>query len=361
MAETIDDSIIPRTIISTRTKFLLTVLGLLAFALSLFLLVPTNNANFPPWVPELQQRIKVALSVPAPFAFVGLLGGIVGLAELTATFQTYPREALRTRWAWILIVVNMLAAVVALIIVQATMPTVNIVLQVLGVGVGFQAIIRTKFVLARPIGGASSGKDNGEISVNLGWLYDQFQNLCRTQIDLELMNNRRTAVTRLIKYYPTLAALYDIAWYTINARATLTAEEEANRLAELEKLIDPKAPEFFAKTSIALLILENGGQAYVELLLNQAAQAQTSLEAVTVPNNTKHLVYYLVENYSLAQLVNLSESITENAEIRKWVTDAAKPVPETNESHQKAAIAHFLVQQIGVEPVQHAVQAQIDK
>src|SRR5690606_13607258 len=108
--------------------------------------------------------------------------------------------------------------------------------------------------------------------LNLGWLYDQFQNLARTQIDLELMNKRRTAVTRLLEYYPSLAELYDIAWYTITARATLTREQEEQRKADLDKLFDPKAPENFAKSSIALMILENGGQAYVELLLTQAMQ-----------------------------------------------------------------------------------------
>jgi len=181
--------------------------------------------------------------------------------------------------------------------------------------------------------------------------------LCRTQIDLELMNNRRRAVTRLIKYYPTLAELYDIAWYTIIARATLSAEEERNKVGELEKLIDPKAPEYFAKTSIALMILENGGQAYVSLLLNQANQIETAVSEALIPGNAERMVSYLVESYTLNQLVALSQTLTENKEIQQWVAAAAKPTPETGEANRKAAIAHFLVQQVGLEPVQQAVQS----
>ncbi|MCP5097531.1 MAG: hypothetical protein GY943_18450 [Chloroflexi bacterium] len=355
MAVPIDDNLIPKTTLNTRTKIILSIIGLLFAILFLFLLFPTNNASFPSWVPDLQTRIWTIFEFLAPYIVVGLLGGGVGLAELSATFQTYPREALRTRWAWILILVNLLTAVLALMIVQATMPAVNLVLQVIGVGIGFQAIIRTKFVLARPMSGSGDG-EAGEVSVNLGWLYDQFQNLCRTQIDLELMNNRRTAVTRMIKYYPTLAELYDIAWYTIIARATLSEDEEKKRLEKLEKLIDPKAPENFAKTSIALMILENGGQAYVELLLNQAG-TEAEIEAITpAKQSAEKMVRYMVDHYSLEQLVHMSKDLTENPEILRWINEASRPAPETSEANQKAAIAHFMVQQIGSERISETMQ-----
>lgn len=355
MAQQYGDDLIPRTQLGWGTKAFLTILGLLLLAVVIFLIFPTNNSALPAWVPDLQTRLWTVLDFLAPYVVVALLGGNVGLAELTATFQTYPREALRTRWAWILVGVNGIAAILALMIVQATMPQMNVVLQVLGVGVGFQAIIRTKFVLAKPVGQKDNTNGVGEVSVNLGWLYDQFQNLCRTQIDLELMNNRRTAVTRLIKYYPSLAELYDIAWYTVIARATLTEEEEQKRLDRLERLIDPKAPENFAKTSIALLILENGGQAYVELLLNQAMQSSAP-EALPMEMVTpEHLVRHMVENQTLDQLLEMAHRLTDNAEILNWIEEAAEPAPETSEASQKAAICHFLINQVGFEKVQQAV------
>lgn len=357
MTQSSDDELIPQVPpLSRGVRLTLTLLGVLALLLALFLIFPTSGAEIPAWIADLQQRIWVVLTFLGPYAMVALLGGIVGLAELTATFQTYPREALRTRWAWVLVLVNALAAILALMIVQATMPQMNLALQVIGVGIGFQAVIRTKFILAKPVGQQSNGSDAGEVSVNLGWVYDQFQNLCRTQIDLELMNNRRTAVTRLIKYYPSLTELYDVAWYTVIARATLTAEEEKARLERLEKLIDPKAPENFAKTSIALMILENGGQAYVQLLLNQAMDASSPETLAGDVNSPDRLVRRMVDTYSLPQLVEMANRLTDNETILKWVSEAAEPATETSEANQKAAICHFLINQIGYEKVQQAMQ-----
>jgi hypothetical protein len=341
-----------------RTKFtrgmkVFVAITLLILAALITIIVFPITETTPAWVEPLQTNVYGFMARISPYILVGLLGATVATAELVSTFQTYPREALRTRWAWILILVNVVAAMIALVVVRVTMTEMNPSLQVLSVGVGFQAIIRTRFVLAKRIGDDGT---EGEVALNLGWLYDQFQNLARTQIDLELMNNRRTAVTRLLEYYPSMAELYDIAWYTITSRATLTREQEEQRKADLEKLLDPKAPENFAKSSIALAILENGGQAYVELLLTQAMQA-LSPEAIAQakPTSADKLIWQMVENYSLEELVSLTEKVADSEKVLEYVTNAAKPDPNVNTANQKATIAHFLVQQIGVEPLQKAM------
>lgn len=336
----------------SRTEKLLLALAAIYFVgLAIFLLFPTETVDAPAWLVEIQSQVRELSLKMTPYLVVGTLGAIVAIAELSSTFPTYPREALSTRWARILILVNIVAAILALVLVRITMPETDVVLQVLTVGVGFQAIIRTRFVLAKPIG---KGHNGGEISLNLGWLYDQFQNLCRTQIDLELMNNRRTAVTRLLHYYPSLALLHDTAWYTIIARATLTKEEEDERLSELERLMDPKAPESFARASIALMILENGGQAYVDLLLDQAMN-EVLPQDMPVSSSEEQLVRQIMEHLTLAEMTQFCRHVTDNAKICKWVHDAAQPDTDTNESSQKAAIAHLLIQQIGSERVQQGL------
>lgn len=108
----------------------------------------------------------------APYGVVLLLGAIVGLAEITATFPAYPREALRTRWARLLILINALAATLAFWIARTYATNVNLPLLILGVGIGFQALIRTRFTLAKQIGGSE-----GNVEINLGWLYDQLNGL----------------------------------------------------------------------------------------------------------------------------------------------------------------------------------------
>ncbi|WP_420643382.1 hypothetical protein [Candidatus Leptofilum sp.] len=344
-----------RTKITRGMKVSAIIFLLLLAALITIIVFPITEAT-PNWIAPLQTNVYGFMARISPYILVGLLGSTVAIAELVSTFQTYPREALRTRWAWILVAVNVVAAMIALVVVRVTMTEMNPSLQVLSVGVGFQAIIRTRFVLAKRIG--DDGQE-GEVALNLGWLYDQFQNLARTQIDLELMNNRRTAVTRLLDYYPSMAELYDIAWYTITARATLTREQEEQRKSDLEKLLDPKAPENFAKSSIALMVLENGGQAYVELLLTQAMQG-LSPEAVAMgkPTSTDRLIWQIVEQYSLPEMVTLAEKLFTTEKPIQYVRDAAQPDPEANTSNQKATIAHFLVQQLGTEPLQKALAEQ---
>ncbi|MCA9958404.1 MAG: hypothetical protein KC443_05190, partial [Anaerolineales bacterium] len=150
--------------------------------------------------------------------------------------------------------------------------------------------------------------------------------------------------------------LYDIAWYTIIARATLSPTEEAAKLAELEKLIDPKAPEQFARSSIALMILENGGPGYVNLLLDQAMTEQR-VEAPTRAVSSENLVWQLVETYSLPGLVTFTEQLTSATDVLTWVHNAAKPDPNATEASQKAAIAHFLLQQIGADAIQRQITA----
>jgi hypothetical protein len=346
-----DDNLTPRNEMGRGVKAALTIFLFLVSVLVVFLIFPLQTASLPGWLPALQGQLGIVLAILAPFAIVGLLGGMVAVAEIASTFHTYPREALRTRWAWILIVVNVLAAIIALLVAQVTMPDMDTILQVLAVGVGFQALIRTRFVLAKQIGGPD--KNDAEVSLNLGWLYDQFQHLCRTQIDLELMNNRRTAVTRLLEFYPSLAELYDIAWYTIISRATLSPDEEKARQDELQKLIDPKAPENFARTNIALMILENGGQAYVELLLDQAMAAAKA--GAPVPTTPEQVVRQMVDKYTLDELVQLTNQLTASEEIRKWVSQAARPSSEASQAQQKASIAHFLVQQVGLDAVKRVV------
>lgn len=326
------------------------LIALFLISLSIFLLFPTETTTLPLWVVVLQAQTQELTLNLLPYLVVGMLGAIVAIAELSSTFQTYPREALSTRWAAILILVNMVAAIVALVLVRITMPETDTVMQVLAVGVGFQAIIRTRFVLAKPIGGGHNG---GEISLNLGWLYDQFQNLCRTQIDLELMNNRRTAVTRLIQYYPSLSQLYDTAWYTIIARATLTKEEEEARLAELEQLLDRKAPESFARASMALMILENGGQAYVDLLLDQAMNE--TVMGVPTANREDQVVRQLMERFELDEMIAFCHHLTDNKQLLDWVEAAAEPNAGINKSSQKATIAEFVIHNIGLEQVERGL------
>jgi len=311
---------------------------LLLVALIVFLALPLAS---PPWIVALQMAIRAG----APYGIVALFGGIVGLAEISSTFPHYPREALRTRWARLLILVNALAAILAFWLARLFALDAHPALLVVGVGIGFQAIIRTQFTLAKQLGGSK-----GDISFNMGWLYEQFQHLCKTQIDLELMHGRRQAVTRLLERYPTLPELHGIATYTILARTTLTAEEQSAQRQTLDAMLDPQVPADVARTSVALRILGNGGAEYVELLLSQPAMQAPRL---VTPEN---LVKQLVNTYTLHELVKVAKQATVSPEVHDWIEQAASPADDAPEASRKAAIAHALVQHPGVDAVQRLLE-----
>ena len=281
------------------------------------------------------------ITLGAPYAMVLVLGIAVGLAELAATFPTYPSEALRTRWAKLLLGVNACSALLAFWIAHTYAPEANVPLLVLGVGVGFQALIRSRFTLAKQIGG--SGQN---VEINLGWLYDQFQALCKTQIDLELMQGRQSAVTGLLARYPTLQALHGMAVYAIMARSTLTAQErEAHRVA-LDTLFTSNTPSELARALMALRILEHGGQAYVDLLLRQPLPSTPTPES---------LVAQLVTRYSVLELVQLAQRRL-TPEAHAWVERVAQPTPDASEADRTVTIAQMLVRQVSADVLQQELR-----
>ncbi len=176
------------------------------------------------------------------------------------------------------------------------------------------------------------------------------------------MNSRRSAVQRLVSRYPTVQELYGIAAYAIEARATLTADEEAERLATLETLASGQAPTDLARAKIALFILETGGQAFVDFLLLQLADAQARPEAAptepppaTKASVTDGVVRQLAGQYSLKDLEGLAEQLTDDPALRKWIKEAAKTSPGVSETQQKNAIAYRLVREAGLEKVEAAI------
>ena len=325
-------------------------------AAALFLASPLDPMNIAPGVVAAQKDLKAAIILLAPYLLVSGLGAGMGLAELASTFGEYPREAIATRWGQYLIWLNAIAAVGAFFVVkQYTPPDTNILLLTLSVGVGFPALIRTKFTLAKQFDG--EGKE--DLSINLGWLYDKFQYLCKMQIDLELMTYRRTQVDRLLARYSTVQELYQTAIYTAKARATLSKEEEEAKLAELEKIIDPKVPPEVARMELGLLILELGGVAYVDLLVrardlapaSRAGGAEAPGEAAAKkPPSTDTLVKKLVE-LPLEELVTVSQDVLKSHEDDEWIKQAASPAQGITAVRQKAPIAYYLVEHAGAEAV----------
>jgi hypothetical protein len=350
----------------------LALILLVAGVWALFLILPLDQLGLSSNMVQLQLKLRDMLSSLTPLMAVGALGALIGLAELTSTFEDYPREAIATQWGQYLIWLNSGTAILAFFIARFyTSPDTNIFFLILTAGLGFPAIIRTNFTFAKQFSG--DGKENN-LGVNFGWLYEQFQSLCKKQIDVELMTYRRKQVDRLLARYPTTQELYQTALYTIKARATYTKEEENAKLTELQQTIDPKVPPEVARMSIGLLILEIGGIAYVDLLVDvrrdnvtvtaptraaeSTAAAASPAVAASAPAggapDSEAVVKKLVE-LPLEDLVALANSLLKATDDQAWVQKAAAPQSGISEVRQKAPIAYYLIAQVGVETILRAL------
>jgi hypothetical protein len=320
-----------------------TSLGLLIGVLIVFLALPVQQI-WPALYP-MQDGLKTVVIFLIPYLAVSALGAAVGLSEISSTFSDYPREAIVTRWGQYLISLNALAAALAYLLARVYAPAeIDPIVLIVGVGVGFPALIRTKFTLAKNFSG---GQGEGDVSVNLGWLYDQFQYLCKKQIDLELMTYRRMKVDQLLQRYTTIQELYDTALYTLKARATLTLEEEAAKRAELERIISDKLPQELTRLDLGLLILELGGVAFVDsmaIVRDAHGAAAGGHEVLTPDQVVKDLRTLPLSSLTEKALTNLSAPAEQDK-----VRALAEPVPGLPEVTQKASIARYLVDKLGVE------------
>lgn len=312
--------------------------------LAVFLALPLEGTTLHPVIIDFQRRLLDAIYLLAPFALVGALGAGVGLAELTSAFSEYPREAVASRWGQYLVGLNALAAVGAYLVARLYAPEgVDPMVLILGVGVGFPTLIRTKFTLARQFGGTGQP----DLNIDVGWLYEQFQRLCKDQIDIELMAYRRRFVDRLLTRFSSVQELYQTAQYTLNARATLTPEQQTARLEELKQAVDPKVPPELARLNLGLLILELGGVAYIDLLAQTRAQADDSRGGGDTPQ--PDAVIKRLTDLPLDQLKATAVANLNTAEEKARVESLAEPVPGLPEVTQRASIARYLVDRLGAE------------
>jgi hypothetical protein len=203
------------------------------------------------------------------------------------------------------------------------------------------------------------------LSLNLGWLYEQFQSLCKTQIDLSLMRNRETAIRHLITRYPDEKQLYNLAYYTIKARGTLSADEERAALGELDKIMAQAGlPQEIVQTNLALMILEVGGQAFADILCSMT-ECRPNAQGVALVQAANHdaLVGQLVTGYDLTGLAGLARQavllapVTENREALQNFVQGTLEDQGATEQFRKTILARLVVEKAGVSFAEKAVQA----
>jgi len=319
---------------------LLVVGGLLA--------VLTRAAPLPAGIAQ-PQNFWGWLGIATPYIVVALLGMAVGLAELASTFPNYPLEAITSGWGLGLIGLNGVVAALVLAIVRYYAPQTDLFLLVLAVGVGFQAIIRTRFVLAKQFGGGGEERD---LSLNLGWLYEQFQGICRTQIDLALMRERESVIEPLVARFPSEKTLYNLALYTVMARGTFSREEEQAKIRELnEAMSNTSLPPEVVQKAMALAILEIGGQGFARMLCGLPPEKKLPPPA-RLPEKDE-LVTRLMRAWDLSRLADLAHQAVDLAPdgdreaLKKFVDETVGDKGRTEQAI-KTFLARFIVEKGGI-------------
>ncbi len=189
-----------------------------------------------------------------PYLLVVALSFLWALTEILQTFRSDIRRALRSGWSALLIGVNVLFALLVFALARyLAPPSVNPYLLALGVGAGWQALLRTRINLLQPL-----TPEAGEaVSLSLSDLYGRFQGFCREQIDQSLIARRirllEQATERPVEVLEREVRLYGYA------SLLHTPEEVEGYLTRLRNL-PPEQQAFL----LASYLLRQGGYAFLQ-------------------------------------------------------------------------------------------------
>jgi len=198
------------------------------------------------------------------YGVVFMIGITVGIAEVISTFPASPIEALKTVWAWGLVALNALSAVLVLFVVRYYTEQSNSIMTALAVGFGLPTLVRTKFTIAKQFGGG----DGNDLSINLGWLYDQFLYICKVQIDLALVQQRQKLIHDLLVKIRAPQDLANIAHQVIAERVLFSQEAVQRRQEYVNGILQSTViPDSAKSVALARFIFETGGSDYIEALI----------------------------------------------------------------------------------------------
>jgi len=193
--------------------------------------------------------VREVAAALGPYLLVVALSFLWALTEILQTFRSDIRRALRSGWSALLIGVNVLFALLVFALARyLAPPSVNPYLLALGVGAGWQALLRTRINLLQPL-----TPEAGEaVSLSLSDLYGRFQGFCREQIDQSLLSGRVRLLEQAIRL-PVEELEYQVRLFA--HASVLRSPDEVE--AYLKKLRQLGAPE--RALALASYLLAHGG------------------------------------------------------------------------------------------------------
>lgn len=186
-----------------------------------------------------------------PFVIVMLAAIALAVLEIFKTFGRDVLEALRNRWAWLLIGVNVVASAVVYAVIRAVFNVGDNMGTALVVGLSFPILLRSRFTLFRAVG----PKDSDELStlsLKIDEAYSALQNLCWESVD-DLLADRRATRAEQLAERASFKELIESVEHHIEARRIEAGKQrDRKRLDEIKQLAD----ERMRKYKLALLLIE---------------------------------------------------------------------------------------------------------
>lgn len=229
----------------------------------LFLIVLLENLVSPSWALSMSDGTRRLLSDITPHMLVLVVGTLIGTAEVVGAFPHRPAHALLAPWGVALVLANALGSVIVYAAVTLYMPSgQHPILRPIAIALAFAVLIRTRFVLARPL---DEGSASALCSLDLGWPYGRIQRLCHQQVRATLAPDAAGDVAALRRCYPSAGELRRVGRWAIERDAP--SGSAAALQTELEELLAQDVPERLALDQAAEFVVSRSSPATLRLAL----------------------------------------------------------------------------------------------
>jgi hypothetical protein len=149
----------------------------------------------PPWLTSLWSLPLIQSMTWAMLA--GMIGLLWGFGELVGAFKNETGRALRTNGAWMLLLLNFVAAALTFLLTSAVAPGANSWLAAIGIGFAWPTLIRnTTLKLVQPL---QPDAADGNFALRFEQAYAAVQALARQLINASLTRQRMKLVTQAVE------------------------------------------------------------------------------------------------------------------------------------------------------------------
>lgn len=197
----------------------------------------------------------------------GLVGGIWGFSEIIGEFKIESGLAFRTGGAWMLVLVNFVAAAIVFLILITIVPTGQTWITALLTGMAWPTIFRNASLkLSQPLDDANS---KNTAAVRVEQAYASTQKLALQLINGSLTQQRNRLLAQAIRYN-----LADILTFTRNQIAISPQQGETKETLDyVDTIIQRNITEEEKKAYLIAVLLNRFGRPTLEELLKKPISA----------------------------------------------------------------------------------------